>query len=433
MISKFSSRRLAPQYENPYNARKKVIRKSLLLGTILSLFLFWMAVIFHHNVLPTSTTTSSGGTSIASAKVRATNAPKPRIQKKRDTHDYRTIKIETPSPRVKHEPLLDLDAVIANLTATNPVFVGRERLARMLLEMYIDPTQVEDSIWKQVPVWDDITAVHGSEPVIYGLDSCQSFRDTVAPIDRHVGIAGMFNTGTNLLAILLQHNCAIPEGIAKWGRKKGHGMEWQVPWGKHTPAWYRGQANVKNFIGKIPHEHMFVAAMVRHPHDWMASMCRNGYTAKWNHTGRNCPNLYDGNVVEAKFGPGPSNHSSLAHMWNDWNGAYHRAPFPRVLVRFEDTIFFPKETSLKICTCVGGILTTPKENDGLFHYVIDSAKTGPGHGAGKKRNGLIDAWIKYGNARTTKLKKSDLEFAAKHLDRGIVSALKWEFPEIPAK
>ena len=424
MISSLSARRPSSQYENPYNRRKKVTSKSLLLGTTLSILLFWMAFMFH--VLPMTSSTSEDGHS------QGPNAPKRRIKRKKDTTDYRTIKIETPPPRAKHDPM-DFDAVIANLTATNPVFIGRERLARMLLEMYIDPTQVEDSIWKQVPVWDDIVTVHGRAPVIYGLDSCQAFRDTVAPIDRHVGIAGMFNTGTNLLAILLQHNCAIPEGIAKWGRKKGHGMEWQVPWGKHTPAWYRGQANVKNFIGKIPPEHMFVAAMLRDPHDWMASMCRHGYTAKWNHTARNCPNLFDGNVVNAKFGPGPSHHASLVHMWNDWNGAYHRAPFPRALVRFEDTIFFPKETSRIICTCVGGKLTTPKENDGLFHYVIDSAKTGPGHGAGKKRNGLIDAWIKYGNARITKMSKSDLEFAAKHLDRDIVSAMQWKFPEIPDK
>ena len=174
-----------------------------------------------------------------------------------------------------------------------------------------------------------------------------------------------------------------------------------------------------------------VAVMLRNPHDWMSSMCRHGYTAKWNRTAKNCPNLYDGNTVTAKFGPGPSSHLSLAHMWNDWNGVYYNATFPRLLVRFEDTIFFPKETSRTICTCVGGKLVTPKEKDGLFHYVIDSAKTGPGHGPGQQRNGLIDAWIKYGKARKITLGKSDLEFSAKNLDRDIVSAMHWEFPEIP--
>lgn len=209
-------------------------------------------------------------------------------------------------------------------------------------------------------------------------------------------------------------------------------MEWQVPWGKHTPAWYRGSAHVKNFLGRIKEDNIMVAVMVRHAHDWMMSMCRHAYTAKWAYNKKNCPNLFEGNNVTAKFGAGPSSHSSLAAMWNDWNRAYYNATFPRLMVRFEDTVFFPKETSRIICNCVGGKLMTPKEKDGLFHYVIDSAKTGPGHGPGKKRNGLLDAWIRYGRPRDfSKFSKSDLEFADQAVDREIMEALRWDFPEIP--
>lgn len=364
--------------------------------------------------------------------------PKPRAKKakkKKDTHDYRTIKLETPSPReISHQASMkEIKDKVQNLTLTHPVYIGREKLVSMLLEMYIDPTQIEDSMWEQVPVWDEIAKVRGSHPVIHGLDECDAYRDKVTPLDRRVGIAGMFNTGTNLLAILLQHNCAIPERVEKMGRKKGHGMEWQVPWGKHSPVWYRGQGHVHNFIGRIPEESIMVAVMVRHAHDWMSSMCRHGYTAKWNRTAKNCPNLYTNNTVTAKFGPGPSTHDSLAHMWNDWNGAYYDGNVSRLMIRFEDVIFFPKETSRKVCNCVGGKLVTPKEKDGLFHYVIDSAKTGPGHGPGQKRNGLIDAWIKYGKARKTTLHKSDLEFASQHVRRDIMDSLEWDFPEIPDK
>ena len=70
-----------------------------------------------------------------------------------------------------------------------------------VLEMYIDVTQIEDDVWAQVPVWDDITKLHGSAPVIYGLDTCEGFRSSVDPLDRRVGIAGMFNTGTNLFMV----------------------------------------------------------------------------------------------------------------------------------------------------------------------------------------------------------------------------------------
>jgi hypothetical protein len=463
---------------NPYNTRKKVVSKPLIVAAFVIIVGTWLIVTLH---LFSGSSNSSSSAAVDNASVHAAVLLKQQLleeadhpvvvaaaaagvkvlesitvlddnnnnnnnninkkkadtkkkKKKKDTNDYRTIKLEIPPPK-SHKGDLDLDDQILNLTRTNPVYIGREKLIRMLLEMYIDVTQIDDDIWAQVPVWDDITKVHGKEPIIHGLteDNCASFRDAVPEVDRHVAIAGMFNTGTNLLSILLQHNCAMPAGVAKLGRKKGHGMEWQVPWGKHTPVWYRKAAHVKNFLGKIPEDNIMVAVMVRHPHDWMSSMCRHGYTAKWNRTAKNCPNLFEGNRVTAKFGPGPSSHDSLAHMWNDWNGVYHNATtFKRLMVRFEDTIFFPKETSRKVCTCVGGKLMTPKEKDGIFHYVIDSAKTGPGHGPGQKRNGLIDAWIKYGKARKTKLSRSDLEFSELHLNRDIMRDLHWEFPVMPS-
>eukprot|EP00545_Synedropsis_sp_CCMP1620_P005253 CAMPEP_0119029820 /NCGR_PEP_ID=MMETSP1176-20130426/40714_1 /TAXON_ID=265551 /ORGANISM="Synedropsis recta cf, Strain CCMP1620" /LENGTH=451 /DNA_ID=CAMNT_0006986175 /DNA_START=9 /DNA_END=1360 /DNA_ORIENTATION=- len=417
---------------NPYNTRKKVLSKPLIAVAFGIVLCTWIAVTLHvfsssNASLPPPVSLmkeqetaqqqlilakeSNQHEKLAASlnekkKKKVEVKPKDnKKKKKKDTTDYRTIKLETPPPKSHHDAIISLDAQIQNLTKHNPVYIGREKLVRMLLEMWIDVTQIGDDIWEQVPLWDDIVKVHGTAPQIHGLTdtNCAAFRDAVPEVDRHVAIAGMFNTGTNLLSILLQHNCAMPAGVEKFGRKKGHGMEWQVPWGKHTPAWYRGGAHVKNFIGRIPEENIMVAVMVRHPHDWMSSMCRHGYTAKWNRTARNCPNLYEGNKVTAKFGAGPSAHDSLAHMWNDWNGVYYNATFPRLMVRFEDTIFFPKETSRQVCTCVGGKLMTPKEKDGLFHYVIDSAKTGPGHGPGQKRNGLIDAWIKYGKARQTKL------------------------------
>lgn len=347
-------------------------------------------------------------------------------KKKKDTHDYRNIKIETPPPNQHHDE--KIEEILANLTAHNSVYIGREKLVKMLLEMYIDVTQIDDSIWEQVPIWDDIVKVHGRAPVIHGLETCADFREAVPEFDRRAGIAGLFSSGTNLLAILLQHNCGNKARMKKLGRKKGHGMEWQVPWGKHSPAWYRGIGHVKNFIGQIEPENMMVTSMIRNPYDWMASMCRHGYTAKWNRSRNNCPNLYDGNEVNAKFGPGPSHHLSLAHMWNDWNRAYFNATYPRLMIRFEDVVFFPKETARKICTCVGGKLLTPKENDGIFHYVIDSALTGAGHGGAQKRNGLIDAWIKYGKPRNITFSASDMKYAESHLDTDMMETFRWNIP-----
>jgi hypothetical protein len=315
------------------------------------------------------------------------------------------------------------------------LYTGKEQLLGMLLEMDLNVTAVGDETWKAAPTWDEIQAVHGNEPVIYGLETCKAYRDQVSAERRRVGVAGMFNTGTNLLAILLQHNCGIPERIAIEGRRRGHGMEWQVPWGKHTPE-YIGRLHYKVHAKKqginwerMVQEDIMVFSIVRHPYEWIMSMCRHGYTAKWDRTRFNCPNLYEGNTVDAHFGAGDSHHASIAHMWNDWNGAYFNATYPRLMVRFEDVIFYPKQLSRKICACVGGKFYPPKENDGIFHYVIDSAKVGPGHGPSKHRNGLVDAYIKYGRQRDFgPLSRKDLDFMGKTFDKNIMRALRWEGP-----
>ena len=76
----------------------------------------------------------------------------------------------------------------------------------------------------QLPSWKDISAIYGSdeEVILVGADTCQTFRDTVPPKDRWLAVAGMYNTGTNLLAKYFQENCRI-------GTKgKFPGMLWQV-------------------------------------------------------------------------------------------------------------------------------------------------------------------------------------------------------------
>lgn len=301
-------------------------------------------------------------------------------------------------------------------------FRGREKLVGMLLEMH----SISEETLEAVPMWEDIARERGP-PVILGTEKCAEFRERVPALDRRVAIAGMFSTGTNLLSQLLQHNCAIPEGVEKKGRKGGHGMDWQVPWGKHTPAIFRSTTRTKRDEG-IPEENVLPVVTVRHPYDWMMSMCRHAYTAKWKRNAENCPNLYDGNGVTARFSPGDSHYSSLPAMWNDWNNHYYNATYPRLLVRFEDVVFYPKELSTSICQCAGGQIMTPKDNDSLFHYVIDSAINGGGHGKAK-RNGLLDSWIKYGGPRDfSKFSKSDLEFSRLVVDRNLMAKFHWDFP-----
>ena len=147
-----------------------------------------------------------------------------------------------------------------------------------------------------------------------------------------------------------------------------------MPWGKHTPGSERGRY-LKNQKIKYTIDEVLPVVLIRNPYGWMKSMCRHPYTAKWDsmQNKRSCPELKRGgewNGVDVKFGPGVRHHQSLAHMYNDWYGHYYygndtvaegiqrsiEAPFPRLIVRFEDIIFFPLEVTTQICKCAGGVI-----------------------------------------------------------------------------
>lgn len=249
-----------------------------------------------------------------------------------------------------------------------------------------------------LPTWDDIRALVGDHPVIYGLETCQAFRDSIPAVERNLGSAGMFNTGTNLVTQLLKQNCKIPERVQHYGKeasREAHGIRWQVSWGKHTPAhfkWHHATDHAKD----IAKETILPVVTIRNPFDWMASMCRNRYTAKWKHSSNQCPHLREDHdessvpVTVTYAEQRTSSHASLAHLWNDWNQEYLQAEYPRVIVRFEDLIFFPQETLTKICECAGGKVQWP------FSYIVKPAKTGPGHGKTSERTDMISAWRQYG-------------------------------------
>eukprot|EP00956_Cyclotella_meneghiniana_P009533 scaffold13173_cov78-Cyclotella_meneghiniana.AAC.2 len=326
---------------------------------------------------------------------------------------------------------------------------GKERLWTILQSRNI--TEVESSYWRSVPTWDDIISNlypnsndrNTSQPIIYGLETCKAFQDITSsnPSQRRIAPAGIFNTGTNYLSVLLEYNCQNLHRVKKFHNnpKRGHGNEWEVLWGKHTPVHHRG-IYYKNEKHNYDVHEVLPIVLIRNPFGWMKSMCRNSYSAHWNgQHGTKCPELKNGrdwNEVNVKFGPGSTHHKSLAHMWNDWYGEYfygnynmkkmqndwygegfythnttnetsiaksnRTAPFPRLMIRFEDVIFFPYEVTQQICKCAGGVLGhRPDDKDvanNTFHYVVRSAKTGSGHGPTSHRNGLIDSWVRYGKA-----------------------------------
>ena len=89
----------------------------------------------------------------------------------------------------------------------------------------------EPSLWNNetiasLPKWPEVVKSFGSKPIIYGLDTCQQFRQTTKSFERHIGVAGMFNSGTNLLSSLLASNCQNQARIYRRGIS-ATGMEWQ--------------------------------------------------------------------------------------------------------------------------------------------------------------------------------------------------------------
>ncbi|CAJ1939117.1 unnamed protein product [Cylindrotheca closterium] len=251
-----------------------------------------------------------------------------------------------------------------------------------------------------LPTWSQVQEVVGTHPYILNLESCARYRELVPPLERMLGSAGSFNTGTNLVTHLLKQNCEIPERREKCGpheSKECYGMRWQVPWGKHTPAKFRNQHATEK-AQKIKKEYILPVVTMRNPYSWFKSMCHNSYAARWRHGKQdtNCPKLKDPDVqrwnpVTVRYGEGrEDDHASLAHMWNDWYGYYlNDADYPYVVVRMEDLVFYPKETIRQVCECAGGKIRT----DQPFKFVVESAKKdSPGH---DKTTGIYEAWIKY--------------------------------------
>jgi hypothetical protein len=82
---------------------------------------------------------------------------------------------------------------------------GKERVLALLREAGI--VNLDNSTVAALPTWNEISQLYGSQsPIVYGLDTCASYRDTVPQHERHAAVAGMFNTGTNAIAWSLSHN-----------------------------------------------------------------------------------------------------------------------------------------------------------------------------------------------------------------------------------
>ncbi|KAL7547716.1 hypothetical protein ACHAWF_011000 [Thalassiosira exigua] len=253
---------------------------------------------------------------------------------------------------------------------------------------------VDAATRSKLPTPSQIASMYGPRPVVSGLDSCAAFRSAVRPEDRHVAPAGLFNTGTNNLAILLRRNCYLPQRAGAREDRWKSGMRFQVPWGKHNPVSWRFK-NVAAQGGKgIVQGDVLPVVVVRDPISWMASMCKHPYGVR---LAENCADQALASSVHPVAVPyKPHNvtrYDSLVDLWHrwytDWLTAARDERIPALFVRFEDLLFHPDEVVQRVCDCAGGT-----RRDAL--YLKDESAKGEGgtHAGG---SGLLDAMIKNGN------------------------------------
>jgi len=180
--------------------------------------------------------------------------------------------VYAPITSIKKEDLPDMgydqkkiDA-LGNITYDEAI-KGRERLVDILHDAGID--EIDPEAIAFLPKWSSVKKLYGDRPVVLGLERCEEFRREADPADISVGTAGMFNTGTNPMAMYVSNNCKLPTNK----KDKAGGTRWQVPWGKHRLASEK-LTNTAGHEAKTNKTNVLPIVMVRDPYSWMQSMVR---------------------------------------------------------------------------------------------------------------------------------------------------------------
>jgi len=335
-------------------------------------------------------------------------------ERRRQYIPIQKVKNVAKSDKVKNDVTFGIDEHIVNiLTAAN--------------------IQLDAELASQLPSWDDIVSMYGDKPIIHGLETCKTYRDTVEPADRMLGPAGIFNTGTNLLFELMKANCNIKEARTSKTHREPmrNGMRFQPPWGKHNPpSIHRGQ-HVAKFWGEgINQTAFFPVVMIKDFYHWAGSQCRHAYTCFWEHHKDRCPNLVDAynhpNQAMVRFGKGTIYYDSILDLWNKHYQEWEEQTFPHLITRYEDLLFHGEEVTRIACDCVGGEFTPN------FGYVEGSAKENglPIHNGA---NGLVKAMLQYGNSanRLTGFTDRDRLYASKTIDSNLLDRYGYKAPPLP--
>jgi len=288
-----------------------------------------------------------------------------------------------------------------------------------------------------LPTWKQVEDLYGPDPIIHGLDTCKKFRQLVPEKEsRFVGVSGIFNSGTTAFGISLQANCRFrhhSRNMTNSVLSDSDGMLSQVPWAKHKMATEKDSHTIHKEIRK---DHVLPVVLVRDPFFWMHSMCKEGYGVRWPHDSTiHCPNLVPNEFDRARFKAlrnassvsvwmgknakvGPS-WSSLVHYYNMWYQSYVQADFPRLIIRFEDTLYHGEKVMKKVCECAGGESVSDRHL-----YFLDEAKWDHQ----QEQNNFVSSLITYGTdtGRYRNMTQDDLHFAKANLDQSLLDLFHYK-------
>jgi hypothetical protein len=315
-------------------------------------------------------------------------------------------------------------------------------LANVLSQAGINVTEKHPEIEKQLPtMWNQIKSLYYSQttgPVILGKEGCANFRKQFGR-NATVGIAGMFNSGTNAALRNIQRNIGIPGNNASvWGKRDDayhdlNGILFQVPWWKH---------NSDLAVDRNPEAdaHILPIVVVRDPFTWRNSMCKASYVTSWEgmHTSSpkfwhekrtdNTSTIHTSEIrVNLKWAPHKRTlkYESLMELWNAFYGSYLNATFPRLLVRMEDIILYLPQVIEEVRECVGAY----SKHDKVEVYTALSKSHGK-RTQQERDNGLLSNIVKLADAnrRIADLSDLELEYSQSKLDPELMKLFQYQMP-----
>jgi hypothetical protein len=109
---------------------------------------------------------------------------------------------------------------------------------------------------------------------------------------------------------------------------------------------------------------------------------------------------------------------SLARLWSTWYQEYYKADFPRLFIRYEDTLLHAEQVTRAVLECAG----QETANDRFVYHLAPAKKHG-------KPVDLVAAILKATHVedRRGNLTNDDVQVAREHLDPELMKALHYAY------